>query len=179
MRRPRGFTLIEMVVSLVVASLLLAFAIPAWSAAVARAHAESARVVLFQSITRAINHATATGVEVVLCPGTPDACRDSPDWSGGWMAYADLDGDRRRDPAETLLDVRPALHRDMHLRSTKGRKRIVVRPNGGTSGSNATFTLCDAKGHTRAVTLVLANNGRLRPDEAGPAAAEACRQRLR
>ena len=29
MRRPRGFTLIEMVVSLVVASLLLAFAIPA------------------------------------------------------------------------------------------------------------------------------------------------------
>ena len=73
MQRQRGLTLLEMVVALVVTSLLLGFAIPAWSAAVARAHAESARVVLFDSLTRAINHATATGVEVVLCPGSRNA----------------------------------------------------------------------------------------------------------
>ena len=178
MQRQRGLTLLEMVVALVVTSLLLGFAIPAWSAAVARAHAESARVVLFDSLTRAINHATATGVEVVLCPGSAGTCRESFDWSGGWLAYADLDGDRRHDPVEPLLDRRPALGDDVHLRSTRGRKRIVVRPNGGTAGSNATFTLCDARGRTRAVTLVLANSGRLRPDHAGPEAARACMQDL-
>ena len=53
MQRQRGLTLLEMVVALVVTSLLLGFAIPAWSAAVARAHAESARVVLFDSLTTA------------------------------------------------------------------------------------------------------------------------------
>ncbi len=178
MRCMRGLTLLELLVAMAIAGALLVVAVPAWSAAVARAHAESARVVLFASLTRAINHATATGVEVVLCPGTSSGCRDTVDWSDGWLAYADLDGDRRRDPDETLLDQRAALEEDVHLRSTAGRKRIVVHPGGGTSGSNATFTLCDPHARTKAVTLVLANSGRLRPAAAKPAAALACRQPL-
>jgi type IV fimbrial biogenesis protein FimT len=174
----RGLTLLELLVGLLVASVLLAIAVPAWSAAVARAQAESARVVLFASLTRAINHATATGVEVVLCPGAPTGCRDTVDWSSGWIAYADLDGDRRRGPGETLLDHRAAFEDEVHLRSTAGRKRIIVHPGGGTSGSNATFTLCDAHARTRAVTLVLANSGRLRPAAAKPAAAQACQREI-
>ena len=43
-----------------------------------------------------VAHAANTGSEVVLCPGDADGCRNSIDWSRGWIAYADIDGDRQR-----------------------------------------------------------------------------------
>ena len=59
---------------------------------------------LLESLTRSISHAALTGSEVVLCPGElPAAAGASIDWSRGWIAYADIDGDRRRDANETLL----------------------------------------------------------------------------
>jgi type IV fimbrial biogenesis protein FimT len=50
----------------------------------------------------------------------------------------------------------------VHLRSTEGRTRIVFQGNGGSGGSNVSFTLCDGRGPARAQGLVLANFGRLR-----------------
>ena len=50
----------------------------------------------------------------------------------------------------------------------------MFQPNGGNVGSNVTFTLCDGRGVEKAVTLVLANNGRLRSGTPSAAAAHAC-----
>ena len=172
--RSRGFTLIEAVIALVVAGILLGIAVPAWSGALEAAHAGSARVALMESLVRSIDHATLAGSEVVLCPGDAGGCRDSIDWSGGWIAYADLDGDRHRSPRETLVDRQPALAGNVHLRSTPGRTRLVFQPNGGNAGSNVTFTLCDGRGAAKAATLVLANGGRLRAGTPTASAAQAC-----
>ena len=172
--RIRGFTLIEAMIAMVVVGILLGIAVPAWSGALEAAHATSARVALLGSLTRSINHATLAGSEVVLCPGDVGGCRDSIDWTGGWIAYADIDGDRRRSPRETLLDRQPPLAGNVHLRSTVGRTRLVFQPNGGNAGSNVTFTLCDGRGVGRAATLVLANDGRLRAGKPTAAAAQAC-----
>jgi type IV fimbrial biogenesis protein FimT len=170
----RGFTLIEALIVLAVAGFLLCVAVPAWSGALEAAHATSARAVLLESLTRSISHAALTGSEVVLCPGDAGGCRNSIDWSRGWIAYADIDGDRRRDANETLLYSQSALTGRVHLRSTAGRTRLVFQPNGGNAGSNVTFTLCDGRGAARAATLVLANDGRLRAGTPAPLAAQAC-----
>jgi type IV fimbrial biogenesis protein FimT len=170
----RGFTLIEALIALAVAGFLLGIAVPAWSGALEAAHATSARAVLLESLTRSISHAALTGSEVVLCPGDAGGCRNSIDWSRGWIAYADIDGNRRRDANETLLYSQSALTGRVHLRSTAGRTRLVFQPNGGNAGSNVTFTLCDGRGAARAATLVLANDGRLRAGTPTPLAAQAC-----
>jgi len=170
----RGFTLIEALIALAAAGFLLCVAVPAWSGALEAAHATSARAVLLESLTRSISHAALTGSEVVLCPGDASGCRNSIDWSRGWIAYADIDGDRRRDANETLLYSQSALTGRVHLRSTSGRTRLVFQPNGGNAGSNVTFTLCDGRGAARAATLVLANDGRLRAGTPTPLAAQAC-----
>lgn len=173
--RPSGFTLIEAVIALAIGGALVAVAVPAWTGAIHAAHAGAARSALLESMTRAIGHAGIVGVEVVLCPGDDTAgCRASTDWSQGWIAYADLDGNRQRGPHETLLHAQPALPDRVHLRTTTGRTRLVFQPNGGNAGSNATFTLCDGRGPAQATTLVLANNGRLRAGTPTAAAAEAC-----
>jgi type IV fimbrial biogenesis protein FimT len=171
-----GFTLIEALIALFIAALLVGVAVPAWSSASESAHAGAAQAALLESLVRSINHAALTGSEVVLCPGDASGCRDTSDWSRGWVTWADLDGDRVRDSRETLLQTQPALGGKVHLRSTSGRRRLVFQPNGGNAGSNVTFTLCDGRGSAQARSLVLANDGRLRATPASATAAAACMQ---
>ena len=174
--RMRGFTLIEAVIVLAVGGILVGAAVPAWSGAVENARSSSVKADLLATLTRAISHAAMAGSEVVLCPGDSGGCRSTTDWSGGWIAYADIDGNRQRSANETLLQAEPALPGNVHLRSTVGRTRLVFQPNGGNAGSNVTFTLCDGRGAARATTLVLANDGRLRTGKATVTGAEACEQ---
>ena len=175
MRRPcNGFTLIEAVICLAVIGILLAVAVPAWSSVLARSHAASARAALLASLSTAISHAAITGTEVVLCPSSSTECANSWDWSSGWIAYADIDGDRRHDAGETLLHHQAALADDIRLLTSKGRKRLVFQPNGGNAGSNVTFTMCVGRGAGNAATLVLANSGRLRGGKPSRKAALLC-----
>ncbi len=172
--RQSGFTLIEAVIALAVASVLVGTAVPAVTGVAEAARASSAQAALLATLTQSISHAAIAGSEVVLCPGDHAGCRDSSDWSSGWIAYADLDGDRSRDPNETMLHAEPALSGEVHLRTTAGRKRLVFQPNGGNAGSNVTFTLCDGRGAAKATSLVLANDGRLRAGKPAAAAAASC-----
>ena len=178
-RNRRGFTLIEAVIAMAIAGILLGVAVPAWQDAMARSRASAARGELMATWTVAVGHAARTGTEVVLCPSAGVECRNSFDWSEGWIAFADIDGNRRRAPGETLVDVADALHDSVRLRSTTGRRRLVVQPNGGNAGSNVTFTLCDRRGVDQAVTLVLANTGRLRAGTPSRKAANGCVAALR
>ena len=178
MRRPcNGFTLIEAVICLALIGILLAVAVPAWSSVLARSHAAEARAALLASLSTAISHAAVTGTEVVLCPSASSECANSWDWSGGWIAYADIDGDRHHDAGETLLHAQAALEDDIRLLTSKGRKRLVFQPNGGNAGSNVTFTMCTGRGSAAAATLVLANSGRLRSGKPSAAAARNCATR--
>jgi type IV fimbrial biogenesis protein FimT len=173
-RTKAGFTLVETLVCLAIAGVLLCVAGPACADLVQRSHAAAARAALLDSILQAVRHSALTGGEVVLCPGGDTGCVPGSDWSGGWIAYADTDGDRVRDTAEPLLRVVPALASGVRLVTSAGRKRLVFQPTGGNAGSNATFTLCDRRGARSAVSLVLSNGGRLRAGKPAPAAARRC-----
>lgn len=175
-RRTPGFTLVEVVIAMLVLAVLLAVAVPAWSGVLARSHAAAARAALLGTLTTAINHAAVTGSEVVLCPATTVDCDNTWDWSRGWIAYADLDGDRRHDAAETLLHAQPALPDDIRLLTSKGRKRLVFQPNGGNAGSNVTFTLCVGGGKDPVASLVLSNTGQLRSSKPSRAQSRLCDQ---
>lgn len=179
MPRPApGFTLIEALIAMAVVAVLACAAVPAWSNAREASHNGSARAALLEAVLAGISHAALTGSEVVLCPGDAGGCRTSVDWSGGWIAFADIDGDRSRDGSDTLLKAVGPLGGRVHLRSTAGRTHLVFRPNGGTTGSNVTFNLCDGRGPAKAATLVIANDGRLRTGRPTEAAATACMQPL-
>ena len=175
-KRANGFTLIEVLLCLVVLATLMGVAVPAWSSMLARSHSASARAALLASLTTSINHAAVAGTEVVLCPATTLDCADSWDWSQGWIAYADLDGDRHHDAGEALLRQQPPLPGGVRLITSKGRRRLVFQPTAGNAGSNATFTLCDRRGSAQAVTLVLSNRGQFRTTLASGTQARACRE---
>lgn len=171
----QGFTLIEAMIVMLVAAIGLAIAVPAWSNAMSAAHNGTTRSTLASTLLDAVRHSALTGVEVVVCPQTGTTqCSGSVDWSGGWIVFADLNGNRSREANETLVRQATALEGGVRLRSTVGRTRLVFQPNGGNAGSNVTFTLCDGRGTEKATTLVLANDGRLRQGKPTAAAAQAC-----
>jgi len=172
--RTSGFTLLELVASVSVVGILAGIAIPAVRDAAEATRSGAATGALLASWMASVSHAANTGAEVVLCPGDAGGCRATTDWSHGWIAFADLDGDRTRSAGETLLREAPALGGEVHLRSTVGRTRVVFQPNGGNAGSNVTWTLCDGRGPDAAITLVLANDGRLRKGAPSAGAAGAC-----
>jgi type IV fimbrial biogenesis protein FimT len=174
MQRNRGFTLLEALIVLAVASILACIAVPALRNANAEVHTATAKAAFLDTWLAAVNHAVLTGAEVVACPGTAAGCTGGTDWSHGWIAYADLDGDRVRDPSDTLLRTAQALGGGVRMRSTAGRTRLVFQPHGGNAGSNVTFTLCDGRGPSRATTLVMSNGGRLRQGTPTADAASNC-----
>ncbi|WP_197427174.1 GspH/FimT family protein [Noviluteimonas gilva] len=174
-RRVRGVTLIEASIVVAAVATLAALAVPRLGAAREAARSNAAHQALLASLMVAPTHAASTGAEVVVCPGTPTGCAGTHDWSGGWIVFADRDGDRVRDPAsETLIHRAGPAGGRAHLRTTAGRTRLVFQPDGSASGSNVTFTLCDGRGPQRAVALVMNNTGALRATTATAAQAQAC-----
>ncbi len=172
--RNAGFTLIEAVVSMSVIGILAGIAVPAMQGAAEAGRSGTAKGALAESWMLSTTHAANTGSEVVLCPGDANGCRGGIDWSRGWIAYADIDGNRVRGSNETLLAETGPLGGKVHLRSTAGRTRVVFQPNGGNAGSNITWTLCDGRGAEHATTFVVANDGRIRTGTPTATAAHAC-----
>ena len=175
MKAEPGFTLIEVVTALTVASVLAMVALPAFSGVLARSRAAEARTALAATLLDAVRHAGNSGSEVVLCPSRDaSTCDDSWDWSQGWVAFADPDRNRVRGASEAVVHAERALSPRTRLISTPGRRRMVFQPSGGNAGSNITFTLCDRRNAVEPISLVISNAGHLRQTTASALSAQAC-----
>lgn len=173
MNKQSGFTLVEIMTTCAVAFLLLGIAIPAANNGLEAARSSDARSQLLNSLMQASSRASFTGTRAVLCPSKDGVnCDDTDDWSQGWITYMDRNGNREREPDETLVNMVQALEGSVRLRSTLGRTRIVFQGNGGNAGSNVTFTQCDGRGAAKARSLIMSNYGGLRDAAASEKAAQ-------
>ena len=176
-KEAEGFTLLEALIVLALVAVLAGIAIPSWQAARATAHAGKTRTEMLQTILAAVRHSSLAGTEVVLCrPLDPSVgqCSNTTDWSDGWVLFADINGNRVREANEPVIHRQEALDGGVRLWTTGGRTRLIFQPNGGNAGSNVTFTLCDSRGPAKAVTFLLANDGRMRWGRPTTAAAHQC-----
>lgn len=158
-----GFTMIELLVTLSLASILLSVAVPSYSTFVQ----DNLLVVqsnnFASSIALAKSEAIRRSSQTTICPSTNGtSCTGGTVWSNGWLVFADANGNGVVDAGDQVLHVNAALSGGNTLRSA--RTRVTFAANGFSSGFNDTFLLCDGRGATHSKSLVLNNQGRLRTE---------------
>jgi type IV fimbrial biogenesis protein FimT len=104
-RRAAGLTLIELLITLVVAAILMAIALPNFSALLAAQRLRAAANDLFAAIDLTRSQAMARGRRITLIP----ADADGADWARGWIVFADTNGNLRPDTDEEIIVRHEAL----------------------------------------------------------------------
>lgn len=101
-RIPAGFTLLELVISLVVLGVLIFVATPQLSSFMQERQALAAIRSLDQGFSMARSEAVKRRAIVTICP-LSDSSACSFDWNRDIAIFEDANGDRARSPGETLI----------------------------------------------------------------------------
>ena len=166
MRKESGFTLMELVTALAVAATCTMVGVPALRAFAQQQRAVAAMNRLSAHLANARVTAITHGRPVVACPADPSAmgCVQGADWSRGWIAFLDPDGDRRPDRSGEIVAVEQAPAGGvLRVLTSAGRPQVRYLPDGRAAGSNATFELCDVDGRLLGKVIV-SNMGRTRTE---------------
>ncbi len=105
----RGFTLVELMVTLAVAAVLLTVGVPETINFLMTNRLATQSNDILVSVSLARSEALKRASNVVVCSSSNGtSCSGSNDWENGWLAFADTDGDNTLDGGEPILTVMQA-----------------------------------------------------------------------
>ncbi|WP_309045743.1 GspH/FimT family pseudopilin [Marinobacter sediminicola] len=171
LRENSGFTLIELMVTLVVIAIVAMIAVPAMSDMVTRSRTTAAYNELQGLVGYARSESAKSPAQsVLLCSSNNGtSCTGQTDWSTGWLVARDLNGNGSVDVADTVLKVAGELSAGISLNVKTGASSdfntttVSLIRNGAPAGGNQiTFKLCDAFGASEARGVVLSVSGQAR-----------------
>jgi type IV fimbrial biogenesis protein FimT len=169
-----GFTLIELLITLAIAGILAMIAAPAMGGLLVRSQTEDAEAAIANALHLARTNAVMHDHRVLVCPSNDGRhCQPGVDWQHGWIVFDDTDRNGQPDAGGKGLNVFARLPDGVRIITSTGREHIVFHPNGNAAGSNARFTICDARQET-GESVVIANSGRIRLDGAEPELLQQC-----
>jgi type IV fimbrial biogenesis protein FimT len=133
-RRSRGFTLLEMLVTLVVAMVLLSIAVPSFSRMIDSVKLSSATDVFVANLHLARGEAIKRNSRVALCKsGDGVTCASGGGWEQGWIVFHDADNDGLRGGSETIIRRELPLSPSVRLSGNQNVARYVsFAPSGAT-----------------------------------------------
>lgn len=160
----RGFTLIELMVTLAVLAIVLGVGIPAFDSLISNGRLTSQINQNIGLISFARSEAAKrTGTTITVCGSSDEATCNTANWESGWLVMSDVNGDRNLDAGDVLLSVGPALTGGNTLRTLGfGNAGFIQFDDSGSPGSAGTFILCDDRGAVEAKAIVLSIVGQNR-----------------
>lgn len=169
MNRTPGFTLIELMVTIAVASILLTLAVPSFQSMVENNSLTTQINLLVGALNGARSEAVKRGQRVTICKSNDATnCADSGGYEQGWIMFVEEDDFGVRDPgSETLLRAGEASKAGYSLRGngTVLSKFISYFPS-GEANANGRFILCKDNDINKSRGAVVISSGRLRQAEA-------------
>lgn len=170
----RGFTLVELLATLAVASILVAAAIPPMARLMGRSSIRTTESTLFTALHLARTQAIMHGTTVLVCASRDSRhCGGTADWEHGWIAAIDANRDGQPDGA-ILRQARLDDH-TVRLLGTANRPAVRFQPNGSAAGTNITLLVCPRRAHHAAArSVVVSNGGRIREAAVNPVQLARC-----
>ncbi|MFU8815704.1 MAG: GspH/FimT family pseudopilin [Pseudomonadales bacterium] len=166
----RAFTVVELLVTLAVASACLSLALPSFHNLLASARATAAVNHIIGAVAVARTQAILLQRTTTLCPGTAHpanepACLGRNQWHLGTLVFVDDNRNGLIDPGERLLTALPPLRTGerIYWRSFRNRSYLQFHPRGYTEWQNGSFLYCPADGRAEYARMAIVNaQGRVR-----------------
>ncbi len=160
MPEQKGFTLIELMVTITVLAIILGLGLPGLRDFVLNNRQVSAVNEMVASLQYARTEAIARNRTVSLCPSTDGASCSGSAWSVGWIVFNDDDADGAMDGGDeaVLRSVEPRGNLDFV--SEGGIANGVTYRRNGRAAATGTFRLCDLRGASHGKQIVMDLAGR-------------------
>ena len=134
--RPRGFTLVEMMVTMLILAIVIGFAVPTFRDAALSSRLTGHANDLLASVQIARSEAIKRNAVVTLCISTDGStCAGEGGWEQGWIVLTN-DG--------TVIQRQPALAPEFRITEAGGRTELLFPPTVVGVGP-ASFTVCRAQ----------------------------------
>lgn len=168
MKKNSGFTLLELIITVAVISLVMAFAIPSMTTFNQNDRLTTNINALVGHLAYARSEAVKTSQQVSLCSSSDAATCTGTGWEQGWMIYADANGNGAFNAGtETILRAQQALDGGNTLTATGAiGSQVTYDYRGFATTTTGSFLLCDARPGPWGKTVTITNTGRVR-SEAG------------
>ncbi len=156
-RYQRGFTLYELLITMVVIGIVLSVGIPNFSAFTQNSRITSTANDLHSSFHLARSEAARSKSPVTICASADAlgaALCDGASFNEGWIIFLDLNGDiQRAGVGENTLRAHPAVDVAINISTNAGADYFGFAPTGlgrgnvGGQPSLVTAVICDARGN--------------------------------
>ncbi len=161
MRLSSGYSLYELLVTVVIISAVLTLGIPSFSDVLARQRQRVELNALFHAIHLAKKESIVRNRVVTICASRDlEQCESTTNWSNGWLIFENTDKDQpaRVDESEPIV----ARHKVAQHVTLKSNRRSYTFRSTQKRATNGTIVACDNTERIRARALVLSYTGRPR-----------------
>ena len=155
-RQIHGFTLIELVVTMAVAAILVAIAVPNMRTFIQNGRLNTQVNDLIGDISLARSEAIKRRTNVGICMSTNGiTCAGGGDWRDGRAIFVDVDNNDTWNAGDQILRFREGLSSaaDTLITNPELLVPVIFSPNGASSvplgGPVGTFTFCDDRGASK------------------------------
>ncbi len=165
MKHYRGFTLIELMVTIVIVAILLGIAVPEFSTFMKNNRIATAASELLADLALARSEAGKRGQNVTVCISSDGATCAGTDWMGGRLVFADGGTAGVVDSGDTIIRFSEAKNNGTTMTSENFANTGFVRYSASgtvTTGSTnkGSFKICDSRTGNFGRVITLTNTGR-------------------
>ena len=157
----KGFTLIEMMITVAIAALLLTTAIPSFQALITNNRLSTQANAFIGALQLARSEAIKRNLNVTVCQsGDEQNCSNNASgFEQGWIVFVDQNNSNTRDDGEAIINTKQAMPQGMSL---NGGGPIRYRAAGTVAPvNNPTLYLCQ-QGNNNGRNIVISRTGRVR-----------------
>jgi type IV fimbrial biogenesis protein FimT len=140
--RALGFTLTELLITLAIASILIAIAAPSFRDMAIRNRLSGYANDLIATVNVARSEAIRRGVTVAICPTSDEGGSCSGAWSDGWMTFVDPNRDGALGDANDRLKVNGPLMTDYTLGADANFASSISYGPDGAATSTGLLAFC-------------------------------------
>jgi type IV fimbrial biogenesis protein FimT len=163
MHKKTGFSLLELLITIVLISIISTLAFPSFQSFFMQSQSKTLATQLMQALHLARSEAMLRGITITLCQSA-DHTTCSGNWEDGQIIFADTKNTATVQDKEDLLYVfSSSRHKGiLHWRSSLHRNYLSFYPTGFTRSEDGTFWYCQTENHPASWAIIVNQAGRAR-----------------